>query len=298
MNVFGGIEAGGTKFNCMIGSSPQNIIAEGRFPTTQPGETLDKVVSFFKQNLAGTQFSLVSIGVACFGPVDLDPASPQFGFITSTPKPGWADCEIGGYIQRALGVPIAFETDVNGAAIGEMTWGAAQGLSEFVYFTIGTGIGGGAIVAGKPLHGLVHPEMGHIRIPHDWSEDPFEGVCPYHGDCFEGLASGAALNQRWGQPAETFPEEHPAWALEAKYIALAVQNTICTLSPQRILLGGGVMAQRHLFSMIRVLTRDYLNGYVQSPSIQMDLDAYIVPPGLGSRAGVLGALAMAMALAG
>ncbi len=295
MKVYGGIEAGGTKFNCVIGASPQDILAEERFPTTKPVETLSRVVSFFKKHLGGGEQKLVAIGVACFGPVDLNPTSPKFGFITSTPKPGWADCDIAGYIQRALAVPLAFETDVNGAAIGEMTWGAAQGLSEFVYFTIGTGVGGGAIVAGKPLRGLVHPEMGHMRLPHDWEEDPFAGSCPYHGDCFEGLASGPALNQRWGQAPETLPGDHTAWALEAKYIALAIQNTICMLSPQRVLLGGGVMAQPQLFPLIRTLTLNYLNGYVQSPSILEGIDAYIVPPGLGNRAGVLGALAMAMA---
>ncbi len=178
---------------------------------------------------------------------------------------------------------------------GEFRWGAAQGLDTFVYLTIGTGIGGGGLVRGSLLHGLIHPEMGHIRVPHDRQADPFAGACPYHGDCFEGLANGPAIEQRWGTRGELLPPDHPAWALEARYIALALTSYICTLSPQRIILGGGVMKQAQLFAMVRQQVQQLLNGYVQSPEILQRIDRYIVPPALGDKAGVLGAIALAQA---
>jgi fructokinase len=198
-----------------------------------------------------------------------------------------------GPLRQALGLPVGFDTDVNGAALGEWRWGAAQGLESVVYLTIGTGIGGGALVHGRPLHGLVHPEMGHMRLPHDRQTDPFAGACPYHGDCWEGLASGPALQQRWGQPAATLPPEHPAWPLEAHYIAQGVANLVCALSPQRLVLGGGVMSQPHLFPLIRAEVQRLLNGYVQSPALLDGIDAYLVPPALGPLSGVLGALVLA-----
>jgi fructokinase len=182
---------------------------------------------------------------------------------------------------------------VNGAALAEYRWGAAQGLDNLLYLTIGTGIGGGAMVDGKPLRGLSHPEMGHMRLPHDQAVDPFPGVCPYHGDCWEGLANGPALERRWGRPSGTLPRDHPAWPLEAEYISLALVNLICVLQPQRIILGGGVMQQQHLFPLIRRRVQELLAGYLQSPAILDDIDRYIVPPGLGGRAGVLGAIALA-----
>lgn len=286
--LLGGIEAGGTKFVCAVGTGPDDIRAEARFPTTTPAETIGRAIEFFRQHTG-----LAAIGVAAFGPIDLQRASPTYGHITSTPKPGWRNADIVGPLQSALNVPVGFDTDVNGAALGEWRWGAAQGLDTIVYLTIGTGIGGGALVNGKPIHGLVHSEMGHFRLPRDIQADPFPGVCPFHGDCFEGLAAGPALEKRWGAKAETFSPEHPAWALEANYIALALMTIICTLSPQRILLGGGVMAQHHLFPLIRSETQRALNGYVQSPAILHNIDEYIVPPGLGGRAGVLGAIALA-----
>jgi len=177
--------------------------------------------------------------------------------------------------------------------LGECRWGAAQGLDTFIYLTVGTGIGGGGMVGGHFLHGLIHPEMGHIRIPHDWAQDPYPGWCPYHGDCLEGLANGPAIEARWGRRGETLPPDHPAWPLEARYLALGLVNFICTLSPQRIIMGGGVMRQGHLFPMIREQVQRLLNGYVQSPCLMQDIDSYIVPPGLGGRAGVLGAIALA-----
>ncbi len=287
-HLFGGIEAGGTKFVCAVGTVPDDIRAETRFPTTTPAETLGKAAAFFRE-WAG----ITAVGIASFGPLDPDPQSPTYGHITSTPKPGWANVDLGGAIQRALGVPIVFDTDTNGAALAEWRWGAAQGLDNFIYLTIGTGIGGGGLVNGKLLHGLVHPEMGHIPLPHDWAQDPYPGRCPYHGDCLEGLAAGPAIAERWGVPGPELPADHPAWELEAHYLALALRVFICTLSPQRIILGGGVMAQRQLFPLVRQKTQAYLNGYIQSPTILREIDKYIVSPGLGSRAGVLGALALA-----
>ncbi|MBM3130595.1 MAG: ROK family protein [Chloroflexi bacterium] len=287
MTIFGGIEAGGTKFVCAIGTTPDDV-RETRFPTTTPDETIQRALEFFR-----AQPRVAAIGIASFGPIDLHRASPTFGCITTTPKPGWRNTDLVGAIQRALGVPVKFDTDVNAAALGEHRWGAARDLDTFIYLTIGTGIGGGGLVSGKLMHGLIHPEMGHIRLPHDHARDPFPGSCPFHGDCLEGLASGPALEKRWGARAETLPADHPAWELQAHYLALALVNYICTLSPQRIILGGGVMEQLQLFPLIRRAVQNLLNGYVQSPAIIAKIDAYIVSPGLGKRAGVLGALALA-----
>ena len=293
MKTYGGIEAGGTKFVCVLTDEDRNILAETRFPTTTPVETLGRTIDFFK---AQPQ-PVAALGVACFGPIDPNPSSLTFGNITSTPKPGWRDTPIVVPLVDHFGVPVAIDTDVNAAAVGEGRWGAAAGLDNYLYFTIGTGIGGGGVFNGRPLHGLVHPEMGHIRIPHDRQQDPYKGACPYHGDCFEGLAAGPALQGRWGQPGDTLPLDHPAWALEAHYIALAMHSFICALSPTRIILGGGVMQQEQLFPMIRAEVTSLLNGYVQSPAILEGIDQYIVPPGLGGRAGVFGAIALAMAVA-
>lgn len=292
VNLFGGIEGGGTKFICAIGTSPEDIRREERFPTTTPDETMGRAINFFKK--AEADFGKLSaLGFACFGPLDPDPASSTFGYILPTPKPGWSDANVVGMLRSAFDVPIAFDTDVNGAALGEWRWGAAQGLDTLVYLTIGTGIGGGVMANGKLLHGLLHPELGHIPLPHDRERDPFEGWCPFHKDCFEGLANGPALEKRWEQKAETLPPEHPAWDLEAHYIALALSSFIVTLSPQRIILGGGVMSQTFLFPMIRQKVQEYLNGYVQSPALGDDISRFIVPPGLGTRSGMLGAIALA-----
>ncbi len=291
MAYYGGIEAGGTKFVCMVANGPQDILSETRIPTTAPLETFGRAIEFFLQHRP-----LKAIGVACFGPVDLDPASPTYGFITTTPKPGWTNTDVVGRLRHALDVPVAFETDVNGAALGEYTWGAAQGCDPVLYLTIGTGIGGGCLINGRPMHGLVHPEMGHIRLPHDWQADPYGGFCPYHGDCFEGLAAGPAIKLRWGQPAETIPAGHLAWALEANYIALALADLVCTLSPKRIVLGGGVLEHPGLIEQVRGRVQALLNGYVQSPVISQHIDEYIVRPGLGNRSGVLGAIAQASSL--
>lgn len=291
--IFGGIEAGGTKFVCAVGTGPGDVRAEHRFATTTPAETLAQAVTFFREQ-EEIHGRLTAVGIAAFGPLDPNPQSPTFGHITTTPKPGWANADVVGAVQSALDVPVGFDTDVNGAALGEHRWGAAQDVDTFIYLTIGTGVGGGVMVNGRLLHGLVHPELGHISLPHDWQQDSYKGRCPYHGDCLEGMAAGPAIGERWGQPAFELPADHPAWELEAHYLALALRTFVCTLSPQRIILGGGVMEQPQLFPLVRQKTVDYLNGYVQSPAITAQIESYIVPPGLGNQAGVLGAIALGM----
>ncbi len=290
--IYGAIEAGGTKFVCGAGSGPDDLRAETRFPTTTPEETIGRAIRFLSRQHRALG-PLAGVGIASFGPVDLDRGSATWGHVTTTPKPGWAQADLAGPVAAALGVPVAFDTDVNGAALGERTWGAARGLDTFVYLTVGTGIGGGGMVGGELIHGLVHPEMGHMLLPRDPQADPFEGSCPFHGDCLEGLASGPAIEARWGRPAAELPPDHPAWALEAEYLALACCNLTLTLSPQRIILGGGVMHQAQLFGEIRRRLRERLAGYVRAPAIEGNTDSYVVPPGLGDRAGVLGALALA-----
>lgn len=292
MVVYGGIELGGTKIICAVGTGPADIHAERRFPTTTPGEALAQIIEFFQQH------HLAAIGIGSFGPISLDRGAPDYGSITSTPKPGWAHTDVAGAIRRALKVPIGFDTDVNAAVLGEWRWGAGQGLNTLLYLTVGTGIGGGSLCNDQLVHGLLHPEMGHIRLPHDRQADPFEGICPFHGDCLEGLASGPALQARWGMPAESLPFDHPAWILQAHYLALACVTFICTLSPQRIILGGGVMSQHQLFSRIQQEVKSLLNGYLQTPAVLEQIGTYIVPPGLGGRVGVLGALALAEQVTG
>jgi fructokinase len=291
-NLYAGIEAGGTKFVCALGSGPDDIRAQTSFSTTTPEETIGRTINFLRAGIE-EHGDLSAIGIASFGPLDPQKGSQTYGHIASTPKPGWSNYNFVGAVQDAFDLPIGFDTDVNGAALGEWRWGAAQGLDTFIYLTVGTGIGGGGLANGQMMHGLIHPEMGHIRVPHDRERDPFLGVCPFHEDCLEGLANGPAMEARWGQRAETLPQDHPAWELEAHYLALGLVNFICTLSPQRIVLGGGVMQQKQLFPMIRARVVELLNDYVQSPQILDEIDAYVVPPGLGTRAGVVGAIALA-----
>jgi len=289
MMLYGGVEAGGTKFVCAVGSAPDDIEAEVTFPTTTPDETIARTILFFKK----FQHRIGAIGVGSFGPVDIDRSSKTFGYITNTPKPGWAQTPIIGQLGRTLDVPIVFDTDANAAALGEATWGSGKGLQIFVFLTIGTGIGGGVVISGKPLHGMLHPEIGHLRLPHDWKADPFPGVCSYHGDCFEGLASGPALLKRWGVAGESLPPDHQAWSLEAHYVGLALVNLILTLSPQTITLGGGIMQRNTLFQSIRRNVKELLNGYVKSRQLEETIEEYVVPPKLGQNAGVLGAIALA-----
>lgn len=294
--LVGGIEAGGTKFVCALGTGPDDVRAQTRIATTTPDETIRQVLAFFADQRADVG-PPSAVGIASFGPIDPDPQSGTFGHITATPKPGWSHTDLAGPVRQALGVPVGFDTDVNVAALGEWKWGSGQGIDDLIYLTIGTGIGGGGLLGGKLMHGLIHPEMGHMRIPHDRATDPYAGHCPFHGDCLEGLACGPAISDRWQQPSEALAADHPAWPLEAHYLALALVNVICTLSPRRIILGGGVMSHAPLFPMIRGEVQHILNDYVKSPAVLDEIDEYIVPPALGDRAGVLGAFALAQQVA-
>lgn len=286
--LYGGMEGGGTKFVCAVGTASGDIIDEIRIPTTSPSETIDQAVAYF------LNFDLAAIGLAPFGPLDLNPASPTFGTITATPKPGWAGTNVVAPFHRAFHVPISIDLDVNSAAFGEFSLiPDNRALDSLAYFTIGTGIGAGFIINRKVTHGLSHPEAGHMRLPHDRKKDPFPGICPFHGDCFEGMSCGPALASRWRKPAETLPNNHPAWDLEAMYIAYALVNVILTVSPQRIVLGGGVMNHKQLFPSIRAKVEKLLNGYPAMPVLTGSMEEYIVPPGLGNHSGVLGAMAMA-----
>jgi fructokinase len=295
MKLFGGIESGGTKFVCMVGTGPNHLIEEKRFPTTTPCETIDRAVEVFLPYAKNGE--LAAVGIASFGPLDLDPNSPTYGYITTTPKAGWDQIDLCGEIRRRLQVPVAFDTDVNAAAFGEQYWIQANRLLDpFLYMTVGTGVGVGVIVNGSPVHGLMHGEAGHFALPHDWQRDPFPGVCPYHGDCLEGLASGLSMSKRWGQRPESLPDSHPAWDLESDYIALALVNLIYAYSPKRIILGGGVAQHPGLLEAVRCKVRQFMNGYVQSPMLLEKIDDYIRPPALGNRSGGLGAIAMASVL--
>ncbi|HUV45088.1 MAG TPA: ROK family protein [Dehalococcoidales bacterium] len=288
-SLYGGIEAGGTKFVCAVGTGPDDVRAETRFATTTPSETIGRTIAFFREQPE----PLAAIGIGSFGPLDLNPDSPTYGYITTTPKTGWAHTNFAGVLQEALNVQVLLDIDINTAALGEHKWGAAQGLDTFIYLTVGTGIGGGGMVNGHLIHGLAHPEMGHVYIPHDPVNDPYPGCCPYHGDCLEGLACGPAIEKRWGQPPQTLPADHPAWRLEARYLALGLVNIIFTLSPQRVIIGGGVLQQESLLPMVRKNVHELIRGYVPVPQFLNETDSYIVLPALGQKAGVLGAIALA-----
>jgi len=290
--LYGGIEAGGTKFVCVVAGGPGRIVDEIRFKTTLPAETLERAIQFFRPFITSGQVN--AIGIGSFGPLDLNPKSATYGFITSTPKPGWGNTNVLGTIQQALRVKAGLDTDVNVAALGESIWGASKGHDPSLYLTIGTGIGGGYVKDGRSLIGMLHPEMGHLRIPHNREADPFPGSCPFHGDCFEGLASGPAIEKRLGVSGAVVGENDPFWDIEADYIAYALVNYILTLSPRKIILGGGVMQREFLFPKVRRKARELLNGYVSSKTILENIDSYILPPGLGNQSGSLGAIALAM----
>lgn len=275
MGPVGGIEAGGTKFVCGVGTGPLDLVSE-EFPTQGPASTIQRVAAFFERRAR-----VEVIGVGSFGPLNL-----RTGRITTTPKLKWRNFDLSAAIRAATGSAVVLDTDVNAAALAEHHWGAARGLENFLYLTVGTGIGGGGMMNGRLMHGMLHPELGHIRVPHDLSLDPFPGNCPSHTDCLEGLASGAAMAARWESPGAQLPASHPAWDLEANYLALGLVNWICTLSPERIIIGGGVMRHTNLFTLIRTKVDALLNGYLQAPDI--------LPPELGERAGVLGAMALAL----
>jgi fructokinase len=288
VSVYGGIETGGSKWQCAVGSGPDDLRANETLPTTTPKETIDRVVAFFER-----EGPVDAIGIGSFGPLDGKVSSPTWGHITTTPKPGWAHADIGQEIQRRLSVPVVFDTDVNAAAYGEHLWGAAQGLDTFCYITVGTGIGGGGMARGKLLHGLVHPEFGHMRIPHDLAADPFPGVCPYHGDCWEGLASGLAIESRWGRSAVDLAGDEAVWELEARYLALGLVCVICVLSPERIVLGGGVMSAPGLLPLVHREIGTLMNGYLDNAAVGDGIADYVTLPRLGSLSGVLGGIGLA-----
>jgi fructokinase len=290
--LLGAVEAGGTKFVCAVGRGPDELLAETRFPTEDPEATLARTVQFLRE-AAAAHGRLAAVGVGSFGPVRLDPEVPGWGRIADTPKTGWSDADVAGPLRRALEVPVAFDTDVNAAALGEWRWGAGRGADPLVYVTVGTGIGGGGRIDGRLLHGLLHPEMGHLPVRRDPARDPFPGTCPFHGDCLEGLACGSAIAERWGRPAEELSADHPAWELEAEYLAQGALAITLVLSPRRIVLGGGVMEAPGLLDRVRTRFVDAVGGYLRAPELGPGVDAYLVAPGLGRRAGVLGALALA-----
>ncbi|WP_218010811.1 ROK family protein [Herbidospora mongoliensis] len=271
---YGAVEAGGTKWVCALADTDGKIVATEVVPTTTPDETIPAAVDFFRRHPAP-----VAVGVATFGPVDL-----ATGHIMATPKPGWSGTDVVTPFREGLGVPVGLDTDVNGAAIGELRYGAGRGLHTLAYMTVGTGIGVGVIVDGRPLHGRTHPEAGHMLVPHDTERDPFAGMCPFHGDCLEGLASGSSMRQRWGRPAQDLEDGEP-WELEADYLAKAVHNLASTLSPQAVIIGGGVGGRPGLLDLVRARAAGLAGGYA--------LDTLIFAPGLGNLSGVTGAAELA-----
>jgi fructokinase len=283
VELFGGIEAGGTHFVCAIGPSAEAIEHRIEIPTADPVSTIGRVIAFFRAHAAGG--ALRAVGLASFGPLDL-----ERGLITSTPKRGWVNTEIVRPLSDALGVEVHLDTDVNAAALAEGRWGAAQGRHSFVYLTVGTGIGGGAQVDGHLLHGDGHPEMGHLHLPHDLVRDPFLGSCPYHGDCWEGLASGQAIRERWGSDGESLADRSDVWSLEARYLAIGIADLIQVLAPQMVIAGGGVLRHEGLLTLVREELPDLLGTYANAHRV---LESFLVAPGLGAQAGVMGAMALA-----
>ncbi len=292
-SIYGGVETGGTWVVCALGTGPDDIVAQETFATGEPAPTLERIAAFFERGPRPA-----AIGVGSFGPVDLDPRSATWGHVTTTPKPGWAHTPVAPVLRDRLGVPVRFDTDVTAAAIGEHRWGAAAGVDNVCYLTVGTGIGAGLLVEGRPVHGLVHPEVGHLRIPHDRERDPFAGSCPQHGDCWEGLAAGGAIAARWQANPRELPDDHPAWALEAEYLALGLLAIVLVASPQRVVAGGGVLERRSVLSAARTRLVELNAGYLQTPLIGAEVDRYVVAPALGDRAGVLGAIALAQSADG
>ncbi len=284
--LLGGIEAGGTKFVCAVGESAGTILERITIPTTTPEETMPQVFAFFDK------YQLDAIGVGSFGPVDVNMDSPTYGSITATPKLAWRNYPLVKELKQRLSVPIGFNTDVNAAALAEATLGAAKGLDSCLYITVGTGIGAGAVVHGKLLQGLSHPEMGHILVRRH-EKDTYEGKCPYHQDCLEGLAAGPAIEARWGEKAVNLKSREEVWEMEGFYIAQALMQYILILSPKKIILGGGVMKQEQVFPIIYDHLSRLLNQYIVLPELDEAIDSYIVSPGLGDNAGVVGSLLLA-----
>ncbi|MGF9914821.1 ROK family protein [Paenibacillus ehimensis] len=284
----GGIEAGGTKFVCGVGNERGEVVDSISFPTEDPETTLGKAIAYFKEK------SVDAIGIGSFGPIDLRLGSPTYGYVTTTPKPGWGNVDFLGTLRREFDVPCGWNTDVNAAAFGEATWGAAKGLKSCLYYTVGTGIGIGVFLEGRLVQGLVHPEGGHMLTRRHPGDD-FAGLCPYHGDCLEGMASGPAIEARWNVKGHELPSSHPAWEMEAYYIAQSITGAVLLNSPEKVILGGGVMQQSQLFPLIGEAVKANLNGYVSAGEIAERMDEYIVPPGLGQQAGLCGAFALGLA---
>ena len=286
--IYGGVETGGTWVVCALGSGPGELIRSETFRTEAPGPTLERIAAFF-----ATGPRPAAVGVGSFGPLDLAVGSPTWGHVTTTHKPGWAHTPVAPVLTERLGVPVILDTDVNAAAVGEQTWGAGRGVPSLCYLTVGTGIGAGLVIDGRTVHGLIHPEVGHMRVPHDRALDPFAGVCPVHGDCWEGLAAGPAISRRWERPAEELPDDHPAWALEAEYVALGLLAIVSTVSPHRIVIAGGVMERPGLRAAVGVRLRALVNGYLKNSMLDEQITEYLVAPALGDNAGVLGAIELA-----
>ncbi len=287
MSLYGALEAGGTKMVLAILDEQGKIQKKTSLPTRTPEETMPDMLSFFRQA------SVAALGIGCFGPLDLCPSSPTFGSITATPKLAWRNYPIRNAFMESLRIPVELDTDVNGAALAEATLGAARGLESCLYVTVGTGVGGGLIIHGKPVHGLMHPEIGHIQVV-TAKDDPLpEGICPYHGSCLEGMASGPALEKRWGVPAVKLEETHPAWELEADYLSQLCASAMLSFSPEKIILGGGVMQKKFLLPMIRRRTVERLHGYISHEAVEQGLTDYIVEPGLGTESGIIGAWLLA-----
>ena len=288
----GTLEAGGTKMVLSVGNENNELLEQTSIPTETPAKTIPAMVEWFKSK------DIIALGIGSFGPVDLNPKSQTYGYITSTPKQGWTNQPLLPTLQESLHVPAMIDTDVNAAALAEWKLGAAKGLNSCLYVTIGTGVGAGLVVEGHLVHGLLHPEMGHMLLQPAKNDPTPDGFCPFHKGCLEGLASGPAIAKRWGRKAYELPQDHEAWELEAWYLAQMCMNAICTLSPEKIILGGGVMQQKHLFPMIRKKTQELLNGYIRHQAILEKIDAYITEPGLGTRSGATGALLLAKQAAG
>jgi fructokinase len=290
---FGAVEIGGTKVVCAIGDESGRIHAQELFPTRTPAATLADMLSFLREGSTSLG-PLAAIGVGSFGPVELDRSSARYGYIGRTPKPGWSGTDVVGALRREFSCPIGFDTDVNAAALAEHRWGAAKDVQSAVYVTVGTGIGGGALIGGTPIHGLMHPEIGHIHPRRHPRDREFSGVCPFHGDCLEGLASGPAIVARSGARLQQLPPDHAQWEIEADYLGQLCALLLMTLSPQRIVLGGGVMSQTQLLAPIRRRLQHWAAGYIDRTEVLSEVDRYVVSPALGDQAGVRGALALAM----
>ncbi len=285
--LIGGIEAGGTKMVCAVGDESGKVMDRVSFPTRQPEETFRDLIDYFKGR------DIQALGVGCFGPLDLNKDSKTYGYITKTPKKRWEYCDVVGTLKNALNVPVGFDTDVNGAVLGEVTWGAAKGAESAIYITVGTGVGVGVYVNGGLLHGLVHPEAGHMLLGRH-PEDEYVSCCPYHKNCMEGLASGTAVSGRWGKKGVELADRDEVWELEAFYIGQAIANYVLAYSPQKIILWGGVMHQEKLFDMVRREAKNMLNGYIPHDMILNSMEEYIVPPALGEDPGIMGAIKLGL----